>query len=476
MTSSKSNFLRNGIKIEYLEKGAITKGIIFLPRNKLALKIQNKIYLDIIYTAQLKNDKEELIEFEAGSFHYISKVLSGGTRIFSIAIPLSCVKKDNFIRFKSKVPINFKNIFIREDYYDFLELKSSKFYDEKSRQNEQKTIEISQKIDLSIQWFVTWKCTFRCSYCWQETEFNIYRRGTERHNILPESWAEKFNKFKPRILYFTGGEPSLYKELPYLISLLNKDIDLMMVSNLGPSFNIKTFTQFVGPSRFKELMFSLHPTQMDIKEFFNKLSTLIDKGYKNLIVEMVLYSENIPFAEIVLKECKQRDVPIRFDPYVPSGRRAKPLNKEDIKLMKYWIDRSIEQTGKERLPDFEKKQYWEHDSDLLFRSVQETNKNSPPVGRMPIYCPAGSRRINLDEEGNAYTCMSAIDRGRIFGASSLPHYAPIGNIFSDNFKLLDKPIICWESFRCSACDFQVLDCAWTEMSPTKKDLILPIPE
>lgn len=453
------------IKIEYLKEGAGTKGTIFL-KNK-QFKTQDKVYLDIIYTSE----NEEFIKFESGDFHCISPVLLGGGRIFSLAIPLACLNKDGSIKFKSKALINFENIFIRRDYYDFLGLRSSKLYDKKSRENEEKTVGASKNIDLCFQWFVTWKCNHRCPYCWQETKFDVYRRG-KKHEIPPELWADKFNELSPKVLYFTGGEPSLYKGLPNLIAALNEEIKLMMTSNLGPSFNIENFIQFVKPDRFKELSFSLHPTQIDIDLFFNKLAMLLEKGYRNLLVEMVLYRANIPFAKSVLNRCKQLGIPVRFDPYVPSGRGAHPLSKKDIKLMKYWIVRlrlhhgSIVTLAQSLFMKLMK--YW------IVRSTEHTEKEKPPVGKMPIYCPAGSRRINIDEEGNVYTCMSAIDRSKIFGPLSLPHYAPIGNIFSDDFQLLDKPVICWESFRCSACDFQDLDCAWTRFC--SEDIKLPLPE
>ena len=95
-------------------------------------------------------------------------------------------------------------------------------------------------------------------------------------------------------------------------------------------------------------------------------------------------------------------------------------------------------------------------------------------GRLPIFCNAGTRQIVIDPEGHAYVCVSALVRARLFGPCSLPHYAPIGNILGDDFRLLDKPLICWESFRCNGDQFQHLAPAWTLVSDT--DDPLPLPE
>ena len=91
-----------------------------------------------------------------------------------------------------------------------------------------------------------------------------------------------------------------------------------------------------------------------------------------------------------------------------------------------------------------------------YKFAEKTNDKS----RQPIFCPAGWKKINVDFEGNIFTCMSAIDRSKLFHQSAMPHYTPIANIFDKDFELKKEPVICWESFRCSACDYQMLQHAW----------------
>ena len=54
-------------------------------------------------------------------------------------------------------------------------------------------------------------------------------------------------------------------------------------------------------------------------------------------------------------------------------------------------------------------------------------------------------------------------RSKLFGNYSLPHYKPLGNILDGTFERLNEPVICWEKFRCSACDYQRVGKHWRKM-------------
>ena len=49
------------------------------------------------------------------------------------------------------------------------------------------------------------------------------------------------------------------------------------------------------------------------------------------------------------------------------------------------------------------------------------------------------------------------------------------NKINEDFKTKESPIPCWESFRCSACDYQDLQHAWVKVK-TGFDYQLPIVE
>ncbi|HHL39841.1 MAG TPA: hypothetical protein ENJ37_04995 [Deltaproteobacteria bacterium] len=449
-----------------------------------------KVYLDVTYVADPRRGGRAA--FKAGGFHCSPRVLGGGLRSFSIEVPGAALAEDRALAFESEEPLRVRDIVVRADYYDYMGLRSGEHYDREAREAEARSMERAGRIGLSIQWFVTWKCTLKCPYCWQEIEKGIYR-SESLNRIPPQRWAEGFNALRPAMLYFTGGEPSLYKRLPELVNLLDGDISLMMTSNLGPSFDVERFASVVPADRFHELTFSFHPTQQDYDGFFAKLGYLAEKKVKNLQVEMVLYPENLPWAARVLDECRRLGVALRYDPCVSSETERIDLSGLDREEVRDWVRRAVEHTAtvkeldpasdRDRYYDFDKSQFWDEcaEPDPTAHTVEDeelrcggAEAEKPPVGRFPIFCPAGMRRINVDGNGNAFVCMSAVGRGKVFGAEALPHYGSIGNIFSEDFRLLERPVICWESFRCSACDFQLLDRAWTAMAPRLKGL--PIPE
>ena len=428
-------------------------------------------YIDIVYAAGNLTGGE--IGYTCADFTISGRVLSGGRRSHSLAIPLPALRKSRTITFLSSAPLTIESAVLRRDYYDFMGLRSlgSAEAERKTAENERVAIERSATIGPSIQWFVTWKCNFACTYCWQEVAADQYRRG-KANKIEPERWVERFHRLRPRDMYFTGGEPSLYKKLPELIALLDPSILLTMTSNLGGSLLVDKFIEYVKPDRFSELTFSIHPTQITVQEFFAKLGKMKAVGFRNLGVEMVLYPENLPFAAEVIERCRDLAVSAKFDPYVPASADSVPRDEKMMDEMRHWLDVANELTrklGELSTFSFDKPQYFE-----VKPVGSETEQPAPcPSGKLPIFCTAGSRRVNVDEVGDVYTCMSAIDRSKLFDRLALPHYTPLGNLFDDQFRLLDRPLICWESFRCSACDFQMLDRAWTPVPGVTDQLPLP---
>jgi len=63
-------------------------------------------------------------------------------------------------------------------------------------------------------WKVTDRCNLRCSYC----DPSIMKRANEAEVINRFEALDRIAVYKPRILNISGGEPSLLKELPGLLS------------------------------------------------------------------------------------------------------------------------------------------------------------------------------------------------------------------------------------------------------------------
>ena len=424
-------------------------------------------YVDVIYVARSEHGGE--IIYQCDDFSLAGRVLPGGRRSHSLSFPRAALGRNRTIRFTSTSALEVESAVVRRDFYDFMGLRSCSAGEPEMLANERRAADLGNNIGMSIQWFVTWKCNYTCAYCWQEVAADRYRHG-RINKVEPQEWVDAFARLNPSELHLTGGEPSLYKKLPELIALLDPEIGLVMNSNLGKALAIEPFLEHVRPDRFRKLIFSLHPSQVPIDVFFAKLAQLKRASYRNLVAEMVLYPLNLPLAGEVIARCRDLEVSVSFDPYVPAAADAMPRDEAMLAQMRHWIEVAADHTQSlhEVSPySFDQPQFFEIARD------ERTSAASVPSGRLPIFCAAGSRRINIDDVGDAYACTSAVDRSKMFDRLALPHYAPLGNVFDPEFSPLQRPILCWESFRCSACDFRVVDPAWTRLSNAPHELPLP---
>jgi len=409
-------------------------------------------WIDIVYILYADTNSE--IDLVTNNSKYTYPLYIGGQRSISFKINNNDIVNNTFkFNLKKDKNVNLKilSIINRENFYDFLNLK--KFEDDSSIRNKTRTKQIIKNERLRIQWFVTWKCNMSCEYCWQESAGSIYRTIGGKTTKTAKDWADAINNLNPCRLYLTGGEPSLFRELPQMFTMLNKDIKLDMTSNFGKTFDLKNWKN-LDPDQWNFIFFSLHPTQLsNIDDFFNKLEKFFENfDSRKVGIEMVLHPKNVSLIDpqrIIDFSKKYNMVTPHLDNFVDSN--VSKLDRTQPKS-------SVKSTLK-----------------TSFDTKYSLSNKTDNIQRQPIYCPAGWKKINVDFEGNIFTCMSAIDRSKLFHSSALPHYNSIGNIFDPNFKIKEEPVICWESFRCSACDYQDIQHAWTRFSDNF-DYQLPIVE
>ena len=409
-------------------------------------------WFDIVYI--LHNDKRSSLEIKTLTKSFTFPLFTGGQRSISFKVDKEDLI-DNVFKFKliksKNIELEIKSVINRENFHDFLGLK--KYMDNSSYINLEQTKQSIESSRLTIQWFVTWKCNMACNYCWQESASDIYRTIGNKTIKTAVDWANAFNKLNPSRLYLTGGEPTLYKELPEFVSMLNDDIVIDMTSNFGKTFDLEKWKN-IDSSKWNVIFFSLHPTQWDNPDdFFTKLEKFFEIfDPKKVGIEMVLHPDNVKLVnpnKIVEFSNKYNLAVPHLDEFVDSNIKNINFSK-DLSLL-----------NEELYPNYS----------TNYRFLEKTNNRS----RQPVFCPAGWKKINVDFEGNVFTCMSAVDRSKIFHQTAMPHYTPIANVFDENFQLKNEPVICWESFRCSACDYQMLQHAWRPFK-NNFDFQLPIVE
>lgn len=399
-------------------------------------------YIDIVYALRdPKVSDIKIVELTSGKEETF-RVSYGDPR--TISYEASSIGSLELEILKGRgVDLDIISLVNRNNKHDYLNLSDSPHVDKENYFANKRSVEQAMLTARPhIQWFVTWKCNYKCSYCWQEEAHEVYRH-TNNNKYSPENWAAAFNKLNPHELYFTGGEPTIYKKLPELISLLNPDIKLRMTSNFGPTFNLDRWKE-VPPNRVA-IDASLHPTQVDVDAFIAKVVQYTEEyGSESFGIELVKHPDNLKIVHEagLVDFCKQRGIKLTLDDYVSvfeeddQDGMEKDLYQQIVQI-KSVIPLDFDSlTEKTKIPD-----------DCSLKLGKASDKS-----RLPVFCPAGSLRINVDAFADVYTCMSAIDRSKMFGTYGLPHYKPIGNLLDPSFKLLSEPVICWESFRCSACD------------------------
>ncbi len=360
---------------------------------------------------------------------------------------------------------------IRVDWFDFHCLESS---EDKTRGARQLALtesrEASAGIPRFVQWYVTWKCNYSCAYCWQEANPDFYRSAPITREPA-EKWAQAFNALNPEFLYLTGGEPTLYKYLPEMLSMIDPSTRLMMTTNVGYDLDVEKFVSFVSPSQFAELMVSYHPTQVDRATFLARIERLHRAGFTSMGVEMVLSPPNLGEIDFLNGLVAHYRLQVRYDDYHPVQGIfvPDPVQARLIASAKAFGFRHNETLGDDAF----------HDAILgqtidpwYLREIDGRGIKTALERRDHVYCAAGMRKITVDGHGDVYACTSAIDRSRLFGHELLPHYSVLGNVLDGSFCWNERPLLCGEAFRCSSCDFQVLDKGWVAVSGLRR-MILP---
>ncbi|MQF98509.1 MAG: radical SAM protein [SAR202 cluster bacterium] len=422
-------------------------------------------YVDIVYNLTSPKVCDIKVKELSSEHEETFRVTYGSPRTISYETPSVGILKLEIMKPKD-AQIEIVSIVNRSQQGDFLNLSESNLVDKNNYdKNKSKVSESMLDAKPHIQWFLTWKCNYKCQYCWQEAANEIYR-NTKNNKLTPELWAESFNKLNPKEIYFTGGEPTLYKGLVDVIKMLNPEIELRMTTNFGKTFNLDKWSE-LPPNRV-DVDASLHPTQVNVDDFIRKVADYTEKyGSEKFGIELVRHPDNLKIVNEagLIDFCKDRGITLNLDEYVSV------FEEEDQDGMELDLYKQIVDIKPLSPLDFGPLcEPVEIPLDCSLKLEPCTDK-----ARLPIFCPAGSMRINVDGFGDAYTCMSAVDRSKMFGRHALPHYKPVGNILDDNFSLMSEPVVCWESFRCSACDSCFVSKFWEPMDE-QFNMQLPICE
>jgi len=403
-------------------------------------------YIDILYSTTNPGVLE--VASPDGNIVFSADILPGNSNFLALRIPQNISFETCTINNTGNLKI--LDMKVRKDFFDFFNFKQK--YNTETICSDLQYQECTNKIRSGITFFVTYKCTYKCPFCWQRVETTSYA-AQKNIDFDPAKLVHTFNRLLPAFIYFTGGEPTLYKHLFPMISMLDPQIKCRITSNLGPSFDVDKFTSLIDPDRFEMLMFSYHPSETTKKQFLTKIDKLIANGFTKILVESVLYSSDIPKILEIKDDLEVRNIIRRYDSCCLPNGKEHILSAEAQEMTRILQDIGIQEQA---------------DNNMALQQSGNMFANKQSL----ILCPAGHKNFHIDPAGDVYPCMSALDRSKLFGKWALPHYQPIGNIQDPNFDYLSEPIICWEAFRCSACDYEALQSGWRYLDEAHP----PLPE
>jgi MoaA/NifB/PqqE/SkfB family radical SAM enzyme len=256
----------------------------------------------------------------------------------------------------------------------------------------------------SAIWFITWKCNYKCPYCWEV-------QRASRGEIVPEPFIEydaalsAWNTLRPEILDISGGEPFLFPRFFEMVNALDPSIKVAITTNL--SKDITQFTQCVSPKRCFSMTLSYHPTQADNFDIFmGRCLMLKNLGY-NITVNFVTWPEQLWLIPILKDRFENYGIRFHVDPYAQTEFYPYRFSDKERELVAQFC-------GEDRRP--------------------ETRERY-------IACSGGNTHVVAFPDGEVYRCI--VDK-----IKGLPS---IGNL-KTGFKLLQEWGTCRDWHICAGCD------------------------
>lgn len=259
----------------------------------------------------------------------------------------------------------------------------------------------------SAVWFLTWKCNFRCPYCW---EVQRAKHGQIKHeDFLPsDKLAEAWNRIKPEVLDISGGEPFLQPNFIELLEQLRDGITVAITTNLA--HDMTQFVQRISPLKVFSMTLSYHPTQnLNFDIFIGRALMLKNRGF-SLTINYVGYPEQLWMAEEIKRRVEAVGLRFHFDPY----------SQTEFYPYKYSVAEEAE----------------------VKRLTGQDRKNAFEAGKRPVLCSGGFDHVTVFPDGKVYRCIN----DKITG---LP---PVGELLDPELKLNDRMTLCGDYNTCAGCN------------------------
>lgn len=278
---------------------------------------------------------------------------------------------------------------------------------------------------VELEWLIHYKCNYRCPYCF----FEGFWEEVEKHNHYQplERWFEVWRRILKRYEYvrilITGGEPFIYPSFVELVKELSKYFSIGFDTNL--SCTKEELVDFVKNTIAENISLGLsfHPQFTDYELFLEKALFLKESGFQ-VCVQYVSYPPQLG----MMKYYKDKFEAVGFY-FIPLPFRGK------YNGMSY----------PSAFTDEERRLIYSTTEHLATEHKERVEKQLNQLNTKNRLCNAGSTYARIDNDGTVYRCGNSV---------SDPLNVSIGNLFDENFKLLERALPCQEEF--CPCEFRWL--------------------
>lgn len=255
---------------------------------------------------------------------------------------------------------------------------------------------------ISFSWNIHLKCNYRCPYCWFDGKWQELAKDNcyLSLKVLSNLWENIYKKYGSVQINIMGGEPFLYPSFIDLIKELSNFHTIDISTNL--SINIETFIKRIDPSKVR-IIPTFHPLFAKFDDFIKKM-LLLRAHRLNSKVAYLAYPPQLIQINYYSKKFEQEGF--------------------SLALMTFWGEyNGISYPGG----------YTEDEREMikpyLGERAGEEFQLSPKKMQKGSLCHAGQKYVVIKPNGKVVRCGGMSNE-------------VIGNLFDENFKLLDKPLPC----------------------------------
>jgi MoaA/NifB/PqqE/SkfB family radical SAM enzyme len=192
----------------------------------------------------------------------------------------------------------------------------------------------------NFSWIATWKITRRCNLSCVYCDPKSMRRADFIENIDYNKVIENIQQYKPKILNISGGEPTLVKELSWIVSEIKNRWDpfIRIVHNGTSPEKIVNCLPFIdllvismdGPDPINK-----ENRGISGENVLKKLNEIMPEAIKNNVdvcINCVLTIKNIKYLRKFVEYVHSisTKIKISFSPLIPPDHELSILNSESL--------------------------------------------------------------------------------------------------------------------------------------------------